>query len=557
MAKKLTRDDYIAFAADYNDIRRFPDYKTLEKYLGISKAAITRRANTYNKMCKTDTELTLLKDRDAVHNEHIEKLYHWPQVNYNKIGGKGKYVVTAAQFGATVNMETLASLKHYCKANNAQLIVMVIQYGIIHKMNRKLNRFELTSQISAHLTEDPDITIVYPDVEILVLNDNLSLNTMRLRPTLNDHLSGLGPTGDSVTQIFAAPVMRMDPIAVSNDDIPKIHMTTGAVTYPRYRDDKAGRRAIDSHCFGGLIVEVTDETYFHYRQLLANKEGEFYDIDLKKYTPKGVEKAPGCVNSVIPGDWHTGSTDPSVREVLTKKGGVFAKLKPLYVVMHDFFDGESISHHDERDAILMAQKAMSGNLSLKEDLEECVTEIRHLLASSPKTKFVFARSNHDEFLDRWLQDPHRAVNDHLNAYMYHILSALKIEEQDKKQSAISCYMRNALAERELKRIHFLTRDEDFVQPPVKKLGIKLDMHGDKGVSGSRGNIAQFNRLAMRTITGHTHAPGIFGSAWRVGTSSLLDLGYNDGPSNWMHTFGIVFENGQRMLVNIIDGAWHG
>jgi hypothetical protein len=62
-------------------------------------------------------------------------------------------------------------------------------------------------------------------------------------------------------------------------------------------------------------------------------------------------------------------------------------------------------------------------------------------------------------------------------------------------------------------------------------------------------------MGVKTIAGDCHSPGIDEGAYRVGTSTLLKRGYNPGPSGWLNTHAIVYPNGKRTLVNIINGAW--
>jgi hypothetical protein len=60
------------------------------------------------------------------------------------------------------------------------------------------------------------------------------------------------------------------------------------------------------------------------------------------------------------------------------------------------------------------------------------------------------------------------------------------------------------------------------------------------------------------ILGHNHSATIYMSIVRVGTSTKLMKHYIDGPAtNWTNTHGFVFDNGQVMLVNIINGRWYG
>ena len=87
-------------------------------------------------------------------------------------------------------------------------------------------------------------------------------------------------------------------------------------------------------------------------------------------------------------------------------------------------------------------------------------------------------------------------------------------------------------------------------------GIKVDMHGHLGPNGSRGGtVRTFAKLGVKTITGHSHGPGIMDGAYRVGTSSVYDPEYVAGPSSWLQTHGVIYANGKRSLLNIINGEY--
>jgi len=81
------------------------------------------------------------------------------------------------------------------------------------------------------------------------------------------------------------------------------------------------------------------------------------------------------------------------------------------------------------------------------------------------------------------------------------------------------------------------------------------MHGDKGPNGSRGAIRGFGRIGVRSIIGHSHTPGVMDGVYQVGTSSRLRLEYSSGPSSWMHCHCVIYPNGKRSLIWIIDGEW--
>ena len=97
---------------------------------------------------------------------------------------------------------------------------------------------------------------------------------------------------------------------------------------------------------------------------------------------------------------------------------------------------------------------------------------------------------------------------------------------------------------------FLGADESYL---IK--GVEVGYHGDRGSNGARGNIRQFGKIGVKSVIGHSHTPGIKDGVYQVGTTSLLRLEYNHGPSSWLHTHCLIYRNGKRSLVNIIDGEW--
>lgn len=101
-------------------------------------------------------------------------------------------------------------------------------------------------------------------------------------------------------------------------------------------------------------------------------------------------------------------------------------------------------------------------------------------------------------------------------------------------------------------VDYLSNDYPYI---IK--GIYVGYHGDRGMNGARGTLASFSKIGTKTITGHSHTPGIEKGAYAVGTSTYLSLEYTHGPSSWMNTHCLIFPNGKRQLIHIIDGEWHG
>jgi hypothetical protein len=99
-------------------------------------------------------------------------------------------------------------------------------------------------------------------------------------------------------------------------------------------------------------------------------------------------------------------------------------------------------------------------------------------------------------------------------------------------------------------IQCLGRDESF-----NLAGIELSMHGDQGPNGTRGSRHNLRRIGVKSIIGHSHSPGIEEGCTQTGTSTPLTLEYNSGPSSWLQCHAVLYANGKRSLLPIIDGEW--
>jgi hypothetical protein len=100
------------------------------------------------------------------------------------------------------------------------------------------------------------------------------------------------------------------------------------------------------------------------------------------------------------------------------------------------------------------------------------------------------------------------------------------------------------------RTIFLNRDEGFIVQ-----GVGLDSHGDLGPNGSRGTLKSLARSSGKGIFAHAHTPGIYQGGYQVGTNSIIAMPYAHGSTSWMHTDCILYKNGKRTLLHIVDARW--
>jgi len=319
-------------------------------------------------------------------------------------------------------------------------------------------------------------------------------------------------------------------------------MTTGAITVPDYTTDMYMSRrtaviAEHDHIMGAIIVEIVDNKMYHFRQIQADKDGNFVDLGKQYYPDTVVDYAPAAF---ILGDWHSGQTDPVVRDCWKE---VSKTLKPNKIVIHDLADHSSINHHEDANCIIKAQKSANGLLSLEDEVKGIITDLNEV--SSWTDEVVIVKSNHDEFLDRYLHKG-EFPKDPLNAKLACQLFVEYHDGKDPLKAAVDLIG----GIKKPDKIRWLERDENFSIARVF-----LGAHGDKGANGAKGSIRTMENAYGQCVFGHSHSPQILRGAWCVGTSTYLKLSYNIGASSWMNTSCLLYPNGSRQLINVINGKW--
>lgn len=455
----------------------------------------------------------------------------------NAVKNHKRFFVTTAVTGCKANDEFVASIKNFCSKNNAHALILVASDPAHNKFAPGANYGTVDSQ----LANDPNISIVVSDI---ALNTNLCISTVKLSAKAIDPATSMGRIASkNGTFIFASPKQRLKAIPISNKKFPHYTMTTGAVTVADYSTDNymSGRTAFiaeHDHVMGGLIIEIVDDDKYHFRQVQIDENGAFIDLGIQYHANGKIDRiAP---EAFVLGDWHSGSTDPLA------KGAWFEIAKLLNVqkfIMHDLFDADSINHHERENVISRARKVKKNKHDLKNEIQFLVGDLNEL--TDLVEEVVIVKSNHDEFLDRYLTSGYYVKDPQNHRYALD-LAIVAMDGKDPLVHAVYA----AVGLKKPNNIRWLDRDEDY-----KIAGIQLGAHGDLGANGSRGGIKSIETSYGLSVTGHAHTPEILRGAWQVGTTSLLKLGYNRGPSSWMHTSCLVYPNGSRQLINAINGDW--
>ena len=457
------------------------------------------------------------------------------------LGGVKRLVITSAQNATPVNKPFLKSLENYCAENDAELIVVPFRYK-----NPTSSWSE--SQENAEWWDPAVVPYLYNQRKKLCANLIL-LGDIKTQPTAASPLTGFESITHGESGIIGHPKLQMRSIPTPSHALPKLMHTTGAVTKSNYTDTKAGKKGEFHHCYAALSVEIVGKK-FHLRQLNACDNGSFIDWD-REYTPTGSTKAP-APHAIVMGDSHYRFMDPKVKEATFGDNGIIEQLKPAHLVWHDLLDGYSRNHHHHNNVFIeLGKRHNGGQLHLVGKEVRDTVQFLHDMTVKHDVKSVVVSSNHDDFLRQWIvnedwrQDPDNATfyletalamvrsvrmgpggSEHDNPFTYWIK---KISDAD-----ILC----------------LGTDESFTLG-----GIEAGMHGHRGPNGARGSLKSFSSIGVKTVVGHTHTPGIEGGCYQTGTSSMLRLEYTEGPSSWLNTHVVIYGNGKRSHIHIIEGEF--
>jgi hypothetical protein len=453
---------------------------------------------------------------------------------------------------------------NYGQHRNYPVVVMPIKYGPVRTVYQEGLR-----RLTATFPDELKGRLIFEDV--FLANGRLQLNVARFRPTLERVLTDrVCEMGGVVSQIFAGSRLELEHRPRLGYHYPKAIMTTGAVTHPSYptdnlgQMDRTGEVAVEEHQYAAIVVEF-ERDVFHFRQLLSNKRGEFYDIHPKDggayyYSSTGYEHQPDAVSALVLGDWHTGKTDKVVREVTFTD--MVPTLSPNDIVLHDFADCESVNFFDDSVASRRAHKAEKGWSSLEWELNLGINELKWMREYTSATLHIVA-ANHNGYISDYVERLKWRFEDE-NLYIGAKLFVMLVDdlrERDPEMSqaeqgdAVQLWIRS----HNLDGVEAHSRKDELLLPKGYKRPVLVSMHGDIGLGGKHTrSMKAFRQMNARMMIGHTHSGAIFGPIWRVGVSTPRTQSYVATPAtNWTNTHGVIFKNGQRQLLNIVKGGWHG
>jgi hypothetical protein len=454
--------------------------------------------------------------------------------------GVQRYVITAAQNATPVNQEFLGALFTLCRERKAQLIVIPYRY------HNPTSMWGVQAKSQDWWASE---LLPYIYDRRRALNKNLLLlGDIMTQPTASRPLEGFESISGSYSAIIGHPKLELTTVPTPQNRLPKILTTTGAVTQKNYIPSKAGKKGEFHHTYGAAYVEVKGSK-FHLRQLNAVKDGSFIDLGWE-YRSNAEPKWVG-VSGIVLGDEHEEFMDPAVRRATFGPQGIVTVLRPKIIVRHDVHDFYSRTHWHTGEAFIDFVKHHTGTDDVEKSLRKTAAYID---ATTPAwARNVLVYSNHPDMLARWVKramwqsDP-RNAKFLLKTALAMVEGAYMSETGARTIDPFAHWMKQWLVCQD--RTTFLDRNESF-----QIEGIECGYHGDYGLNGARGSRQGFTKIGTKVVIGHGHSPGICEGAYQGGTMARLGLEFVRGPSSWLATDTLIYPNGKRSLINIVDGEW--
>lgn len=424
-----------------------------------------------------------------------------------------KIVISYVNDGSEINEDFYYTLLNYCKDNKAELGIL---WGKGLNKNRTFDTYTfnlLQSYLATRFEFKRDNNCIVQDFLIPPTQKNPLLNLDKLSTNIKTIVVG---SNKQYLQIL--------PYKQYSDY--RIACSTGTMSLPDYKDTVAGHIDLKYHKYGAVLLEWNEEYKRYVIRNLIYKDDKLYDLN-KVYTKNKVDTIKELPGMVL-GDLHLPDEDLNA---ITKTKEFINKYKPVYTMLHDVASWNSICHHNFGKALFNAQNLNETNKDLKTELDLVCSKLNKLANDCPNTIFKIVNSNHDNFIEKWL-DNGEFIKDTKNA----VLGA--------KLFIKYCNNQHILDNKVEDNIEFLQKNQGF-----DINGIELSEHGDNGISGATGSPNAFNKTFENCIVGHTHSPEIKEKTVYVGTLSKLIVNYNQrGMTKWVHANAIIHKNSTVQLI---------
>ena len=450
-----------------------------------------------------------------------KKLYEQPQVfpkaRLGEIKKYKRYFVVCAVNDTSLVTGWHKTLKVMARELDACYLVLPVRHrnpdlfhqGIQQTMQWPSDIMPYVCNVNVQLTKN------------LVIRGATHINYTNINP-----LAGMNNAAGIESEIYGHPQVAMEMVPTSNETLPKQIRTTGTISAKNYGGSPRAQKASFHHSLSAVFIETEGENFYptevHY-------DGEGAYLFDKYYTPDGCDGESYQTEAVVYGDIHIADMRPHNRKLLD---AVTRALQPINQVYHDLHTHKAGSHHNANSKLW---QLANQHQDIREELMQSV----EFLNDQTDGHCIVVSSNHHDHLSQWF-NRFRPERDPVNIDIYYELGEMARTERSG----------------DLFRLFV----ERYAQPPIEftdpnKLreiaGIDISQHGHRGPNGSRGSAKAFARTGHKTMIGHTHAPRIEKGCYQVGTAED-EHDYAVGYSSWMITHGIIYSNGKRGLINVVN-----
>ena len=468
------------------------------------------------------------------------------------------FVFTSAQSNTFLHDGFFKGLLAYCDFKGAELHISRFTYNKqgLGSQNSKVGSDKASDGDDTWF--DPRIEPYVSDTSLEVTDDLIWCGELNIIPTRVNPISGFQNYTRLASCIIPHAKMFMESVPTMKYNPAKMIYTTGAVTQRNYIQKAAGQKADFHHVFGALVVEVDEKGVWWVRQINADNEGAFYDLDLYVHPTKGIVDGQR-VQAVTHGDLHGNKLDLDVANAVFREGGILDSLLPREQFFHDTIDFQPRNHHNIKDPHFLHDMYWNGTDNVWNEFLLmgnflATTAYRHWCKS-----FVVV-SNHDQAIEQWLRNP-SGQYDPANVTLWHRLNLYchETRERSSKPTVFKHCLETAFCNTSVK-----ADQEELPKLPVFLLEddsyrildeIEAALHGHLGPNGARGTPRNI-RSAGKVNSGHTHSAGIFEGVYTAGVYGQLDMGYNKGLSSWSHSMVVTYPNAKRTVLTLKKGkAW--
>jgi hypothetical protein len=458
-----------------------------------------------------------------------------------------KWLFTGAQNDAPVHKGFWKNLQAYAKHLGAKIVVGPWTYETTwwNEVNPTSRRY--ASEVQNLLCFGQ-----------LAIGDNFVFcGEMNTLPTASRPISDLVTYSRGRWAVFPHAKIQLKSVP-STDPAIQAHqvMTSGACTLPKVIARKAGVKSIFHHVIGATLVEFDSAGDIFCRQINADTDGSFYDLDAR--VDHGRVSHRHRPTAIIYGDIHIAKADRrNLNACFFGQKSMLASLEPQLAFLHDLHDQEIGNHHrkddvhfrhelDTRDRCSVRQEVLRSSLFLAE------------LRKTPASKIVVVDSNHDLALERYVREGRYreyggrnlayglALDLAYTEYRERVAEALDDQLPPPKFSLLEFAIRK---EHDLPHVMWAYDGHSFLVD-----GVECGHHGFRGANGAKGTVAGFAQMGRKMSIGDKHSPEILEGVYCAGVMNLQH-GYNKGPSGWATTCIVQYANGKRTLVTLQNGKW--